>query len=284
MLAAILLSIGWTLLSIYAYEQTTGLYIASADYGGWIYSSIFIFISWVALYHGVKYYQLLQQEHDSLMVMSSAQKEESLRRAQAESMAQEAQLKLLRYQLNPHFLFNTLNAISSLVTLKEADKANAMLVQLSKFLRYSLDNGGDINVPLQQEVEALQLYLKIEQARFADRLTVIIDVDDSVSRVEVPSLLLQPLVENAIKHAIALAEKGGVIRVRAAPAGDRLNVWIADSGSGQNTQSDSGSGVGLQNIRERLRMRYGDRASLSIEQSDLGGLEALLQMPLDNSQ
>ena len=284
LIAALLFAAIWSVLRLWTFEMMTGETNLWQDFGGWLFTSIFIFVCWMASYHGVKYYQLLQQEHDSLMVMSSAQKEESLRRAQAESMAQEAQLKLLRYQLNPHFLFNTLNAISSLVTLKEADKANAMLVQLSKFLRYSLDNGGDINVPLQQEVEALQLYLKIEQARFADRLTVIIDVDDSVSRVEVPSLLLQPLVENAIKHAIALSEKGGVIRVRAAPLGDRLNVWIADSGSGQNTQSDSGSGVGLQNIRERLRMRYGDRASLSIEHSDLGGLEALLQMPLDNSQ
>ena len=105
-----------------------------------------------------------------------------------------------------------------------------MLVQLSRFLRYSLDNGGNVDVPLKQEIEALQLYFKIEQARFADRLKVFIDVDAQVDEFRVPSLLLQPLVENAIKHAIAHAEKGGVIRVTATLHGDFIDVRVADSG------------------------------------------------------
>ena len=280
-LSALVFAAIWAALRFWLFELMTGEPTRWPDFGGWLFSSIFIFVCWMALYYGVKYYQLLQQEHSSLMEMSTAQKEESLRRVQAESKAQEAQLKLLRYQLNPHFLFNTLNAVSSLVTLNEPEKANAMLVQLSRFLRYSLDNGGNVDVPLKQEIEALQLYFKIEQARFADRLKVFIDVDAQVDEFRVPSLLLQPLVENAIKHAIAHAEKGGVIRVTATLHGDFIDVRVADSGPGPGQQktADEGAGVGLQNIRDRLQMRYGDAAELSLGTADIGGLEVALKLP-----
>ena len=285
-MSALVFAAIWAALRFWLFELMTGEPIRWPDFGGWLFSSIFIFVCWMALYYGVKYYQLLQQEHSSLMAMSTAQKEESLRRVQAESKAQEAQLKLLRYQLNPHFLFNTLNAVSSLVTLNEPAKANAMLVQLSRFLRYSLDNGGNVDVPLKQEIEALQLYFKIEQARFADRLTVLIDIDKQVDEFLVPSLLLQPLVENAIKHAIAHAEEGGVIRVTAALHDSCINIRVADSGPDdrQNTSAGEGAGVGLQNIRDRLLMRYGDKAALSIDRADIGGLEVLLVLPVQDAR
>ena len=196
-----------------------------------MFSSIFIFGCWTAFYHGIKYYRLLQQETKNLQELASAQKEEILKRTQAESAAQEAQLKLLRYQLNPHFLFNTLNAISSLVNSAESVRANDMIVQLSRFLRYSLDNGGVGEVPLSKEIEAVNLYLKIEQARFEDRLKVIFEISEEAQTSLVPSLLLQPLIENAIKYAIARSETGGVIRIAAAVERGSLSISVADSGA-----------------------------------------------------
>ena len=126
-----------------------------------------------------------------------------LRRTRAEAAVKESQLTLLRYQLNPHFLFNTLNSIYALIDKGAADQASTMLLNLSNFLRYSLEHGAERSVELSKEVEAANLYLTIEQIRFVDRLTVIFDIAEASKRALVPSFLLQPLIENAIKHAIA---------------------------------------------------------------------------------
>ena len=226
-----------------------------------------------------KQYEIFKKKELDLI----AQKEEILRRTQAESAAKEAQLKLLRYQLNPHFLFNTLNAISSLVNSKEPRRANDMIVQLSHFLRYSLDNGGVTEVPLSKEIEAVNLYLKIEQARFEDRLKVIFDISEEAKTSLVPSLLLQPLIENAIKYAIARSEAGGVIRVAASIDGGNLAISVADSGADDEAVTvvaSQGAGVGLTNIRQRLKTLYGDESLLDIDSADLGGLQANLMLPL----
>ena len=137
-----------------------------SDFGGWLFGSLLIFLCWVAFYHLVKYYQLLQNQQQELLQLASDTQKEQLRRLQAEAIAHEAQLKMLRYQLNPHFLFNTLNAISALVKVKESAKAHEMIVQLSKFLRYSLDNDPVHTVSLRQEIEATRQYLNIERTRF----------------------------------------------------------------------------------------------------------------------
>ncbi len=281
--ATLIFSFLWTASRLSLFLLMTNESGLWSDFGGWLFSSIFIFGCWTAFYHGVKYYRLLQQESKNLQQLASAQKEEILRRTQAESAAKEAQLKLLRYQLNPHFLFNTLNAISSLVNSKEPRRANDMIVQLSHFLRYSLDNGGVTEVPLSKEIEAVNLYLKIEQARFEDRLKVIFDISEEAKTSLVPSLLLQPLIENAIKYAIARSEAGGVIRVAASIDGGNLAISVADSGADDEAVTvvaSQGAGVGLTNIRQRLQTLYGDESLLDIDSADLGGLQANLMLPL----
>ncbi|MBT3611065.1 MAG: histidine kinase, partial [Gammaproteobacteria bacterium] len=253
--ATLLLSALWSASRLSLFLLMTNESDLWSDFGGWLFSSIFIFGCWTAFYHGIKYYRLLQQETKNLQKLASAQKEEILKRTQAESAAQEAQLKLLRYQLNPHFLFNTLNAISSLVNSAESVRANDMIVQLSRFLRYSLDNGGVGEVPLSKEIEAVNLYLKIEQARFEDRLKVIFEISEEAQTSLVPSLLLQPLIENAIKYAIARSETGGVIRIAAAVERGSLSISVADSGADEEVVTvlaPQGVGVGLTNIRQRL--------------------------------
>ena len=125
----------WTVLRISTFMALTDEEGLWSDFGGWLFGSIFIFSCWAAFYYGIKYYQLLQEEHETLLKVAGENKEEQLKRSKAETVAHEAQLKMLRYQLNPHFLFNTLNAISALVQTKDTDRANSMIVQLSDFLR-----------------------------------------------------------------------------------------------------------------------------------------------------
>jgi sensor histidine kinase YesM len=177
-----------------------------------------------------------------------------------ESQASSAQLAMLRYQLNPHFLFNTLNSISTLVLLKQTDRANAMLARLSNFLRYTLANEPTAHVTLSQEVETLKLYLEIEKMRFEQRLRPEFDIDPRTAKARLPSLLLQPLVENAIKYAVTPQEEGAEIRVAARLAGDRVQITVSDTGpgliEGRNRPSLS-TGVGLTNIRERLAQAFG---------------------------
>lgn len=280
--ATLLFSFLWSASRLFLFFVMTNESNLWSDFGGWLFSSIFIFGCWTAFYHGFKYYSLLQQETKNLQELASAQKEEILRRTQAESQAKEAQLKLLRYQLNPHFLFNTLNAISSLVNSAESVRANNMIVQLSRFLRYSLDNGGISEVPLKREIEAVNLYLDIEQARFEDRLKVIFQISEEANASMVPSLLLQPLVENAIKYAIARSESGGIIRVTAHIERESLLISVADSGCGvlaSDFEFFQGTGVGLANIRQRLKGLYGGLSRLDIGTADIGGLQANLLLP-----
>ena len=139
---------------------------------------------------------------------------------------------MLRYQLNPHFLFNTLNSISTLVLLKQTERANAMLSRLSSFLRYTLANEPTARVPLAQEVETLKLYLEIERMRFEDRLRPSFDIDPRVTRARLPSLLLQPLVENAIKYAVTPQEEGAEIKISAQQVGNRVQITVSDTGPG----------------------------------------------------
>ena len=163
--------------------------------------------AWSALYYGINYYLLLEEEIDQ--------------RARLESQAARAQLAMLRYQLNPHFLFNTLNCISTLVLLKQTERANAMLARLSSFLRYTLANEPTAQVTLAQEVETLKLYLEIEKMRFEDRLRPHFQIDAATIGARLPSLLLQPLVENAIKYAVTPSENGA-------------DIWITREREGQS--------------------------------------------------
>ncbi len=230
-------------------------------------SSMALLLCWTGLYYGVKFYERLQLEREATLRQSA--------------LAQEAQLKMLRYQLNPHFLFNTLNAISTLVLDGQNRTANLAVSRLSEFLRYTLDQDPMKKVTLRQELDALNLYLGIEKLRFGDRLRLEFDVDERTESALVPSLLLQPLVENAMKYAIAPREQGGAVTVAAGIEGGRLKLAVQDDGPGlPPAASGNGRGVGLRNTRERLKVLYGD--AHSIEAADASpGLRVEMRLPLE---
>lgn len=230
--------------------------------------SFYIILSWSGLYFGSKYYQMLQIEKQNVL--------------KANTVAHQAQLKMLRYQLNPHFLFNTLNAISTLILIEENKTANTMVTKLSEFLRYSLDKDPMKKVTLASEIQALQLYLAIEQVRFEDRLQLDFQINDSCQQALVPSMILQPLAENAIKHAIAVQEQGGSITIAVNRFADDLLIEIADNGPGADIVDGNlhrESGVGLVNTRERLQALYHEKFSLVVSNNQPSGVKVNLRMP-----
>lgn len=230
--------------------------------------SFYIILSWSGLYFGSKYYQMLQIEKQNVL--------------KANAVAHQAQLKMLRYQLNPHFLFNTLNAISTLILVEENKTANSMVTKLSEFLRYSLDKDPMKKVTLQTEIQALQLYLAIEQVRFEDRLQLDFQINDDCQNALVPSMILQPLAENAIKHAIAVQEQGGSIVIVVRRFADDLLIEIADNGPGADIVDGNlhrESGVGLVNTRERLQALYHEKFSLVVSHNQPSGVKVNLRMP-----
>ena len=225
--------------------------------------------AWSALYYGINYYLLLEEQTDQMLRL--------------EHQASAAQLAMLRYQLNPHFLFNTLNSISTLVLLKQTDRANAMLSRLSSFLRYTLVNEPTGSVTVAQEVETLKLYLEIEKMRFEERLRPRFNIDPAVARARLPSLLLQPLVENAIKYAVTPQEEGADIAVEAKKVGDRVVITVSDTGPGADGQamrtSHSSTGVGLANIRDRLAQAYGADQRFETQTNITGGFGVIIEFP-----
>jgi two-component system, LytTR family, sensor kinase len=255
------------------------------EFGNWYFPSILVFFGWATLYHGIKYFLLQQEEHEELMRLSEEKKAEELRRIQAEAIAKEAQLKMLRYQLNPHFLFNTLNAIASLVNSGRTENACRMIDDLSDFLRKSLASDPVKTVSLRKEIDTLKLYLDIEQTRFADRLRLQFDLDQSALDAQVPSLILQPLAENAIKYAIAPNENGGTIRVSARTAGNYVELRVEDDGPGFAAADNSipSTGVGLRNSNERLQSLYGKDFELRLEANEPAGARVVLVLPFSGA-
>jgi signal transduction histidine kinase len=228
--------------------------------------------AWSGLYYGINYYLLLSEQSERMLNVA----------AQANS----AQLEMLRYQLNPHFLFNTLNSISTLVLLKQTDRANAMISRLASFLRYSLVGEREGLATVAQEAEALKLYLDIERTRFESRLRTRFDIAPDVMEARLPSLLLQPIVENAIKYAVTPSEDGADILVDARRIADRLVITIADTGPGlggavanPSGESAGGTNVGIANIRDRLRQAYGDDHRFELADNSPQGLIVLIDIP-----
>ncbi|MES2445304.1 MAG: histidine kinase [Pseudomonadota bacterium] len=233
-----------------------------------IFLSFTVLAGWSALYFGINFYLIVEQQIHQLKVL--------------EHQASHAQLAMLRYQLNPHFLFNTLNSISTLVLLKQTERANAMLSRLSSFLRYTLANEPTAHVTIAQEVETLKLYLEIEKMRFEDRLRPSFEVDPRVTKARLPSLLLQPLVENAIKYAVTPKEEGAEIAVTARLAGDRVQIAVSDTGPGLNemkARPSLSTGVGLANIRERLAQAYGPDHRFETRSIPGGGFGVEIEIP-----
>lgn len=289
-IATIFFSMLWAVLRLLLFMLMTQEQNLWADYGGWVFPSIFVFFTWSALYHGIKYYQLLQQQREAMLVLESQQRQRALQLGRAKAEVKDAQLQLLRYQLNPHFLFNTLNSVASLVSAERTEDAKTMLSRLGDFLRYSLDAGEDMLIPLDKEFWALSQYLMIEQVRFSDRMTLELDVPANLESLLVPNMLLQPLAENAIKYAIAPSESGGTIRVSAQLKDSRLVLSVEDSGSERLEVSsdtlelsESGAGIGLRNTRERLKNLFSNDFELQVTDSPLGGLCFSVAIPATES-
>jgi signal transduction histidine kinase len=206
---------------------------------------LWVFVAWSALYAGLAY------------AAEARDRERSL--AQAEAAANQAQLTALRYQLNPHFLFNTLNTIAGLIELNRRREAEEMTLGLASFLRYSLAAGADQIVPLREEIEAEERYLSIERVRFPDRFEFRVDCPESLHQAQVPSLILQPLIENAMKYAVTPASRRVTLSLSARVVDGRLTLTVEDDGPGAHPRrrTEPGLGIGLANVRRRLASLYG---------------------------
>ena len=262
---------GWTLS---LYQARTDASFAPLVLGVF-YLDMTLLGAWSALYYAINYYLQVEEQADRL--------------DRLEAQATSAQLAMLRYQLNPHFSFNTLNSISTLVLLRQTEPANAMLTRLSSFLRHTLITQPGGKVTVEQEVETLKLYLDIERMRFEERLRTSFKVDPAAVDATIPSLLLQPLVENAIKYAVSPQEEGARISLTAQVLGERLRITVSDTGPGlQSRTSDAGmrtgavsTGVGLVNIRDRLAQAYGDDHLFEIRNPPEGGFTVVIEIPFE---
>jgi two-component system LytT family sensor kinase len=195
-------------------------------------------------------------------------------------------LQALKMQLHPHFLFNALHSISALVH-SDPDAADKMIARLGDFLRLTLDSAAAQEVPLRQELEFLNCYLDIERTRFRDRLTTEIHADPQVLDCRVPNLILQPIVENAIRHGVSQRAAHGHVEVRAARAGQALRLEVRDNGRGLPEGADAGrakqGGVGLANTRARLQQLYGGDYRFELQNAPAGGAVVTLELPLHGS-
>jgi two-component system LytT family sensor kinase len=228
--------------------------------------STLVLFMWCSLYFSIKQWQQANQERERLL--------------RAESEAREARLLALRYQLNPHFLFNSLNAVSTLVLDGNAPAATRMLAQIGDLLRSSLDSEVIAEVALAQEFAFTQGYLAIEQTRLGDRLNFDMVIPTETRDALVPSMLLQPLVENAVRYGVAPLVEGGRIAITSMLRAGRLRIVIGNSGPrGGGQKNMNGNGIGLGNTAERLKTLYGTNFEFSLGWPEIGGCEVVLELP-----
>jgi two-component sensor histidine kinase len=244
----------------------------------WWFDDLVVFLGVLAAGFAREYFHRYQARwRDTVRLRSQA--------AELEAQLAQARLAALRTQLNPHFLFNTLNTVSALVE-RDPRGVRRMIARLSELLRATLEGGTEPEIPLQRELDLLQRYLDILQIRFQGRLETSVDCEPGLAEARVPNLILQPLVENAIKHGVGRAEGCGRIDVRAARRGDELVLSVRDTGAGAGggeagiAPAEAGYGVGLRNTRARLEQLYGARQRLALEPADGGGMVATIVVPI----
>lgn len=235
----------------------------------------FVYVAWSGFYFGIKHYQDAEENKARLQV--------------SEALAREAQLRALRYQIQPHFLFNTLNAISSLVRTDKPRQATQMIARLGDLLRMTLDSPQTHEVPLDEELEITEEYLSIEQVRFGPGLRVSYCISPDVLAKLVPRFLLQPLVENAVRHGISQRTEGGEITISAEAKGANLEIVVEnETGSHyvhkQDTSHFEGTGLGLANTRLRLRQLYGERANVRTETTASSRFRVTIVLPAARSE
>jgi two-component system LytT family sensor kinase len=221
--------------------------------------------------HLINYYRRLRDEE-----LKASQLKAEL--AEAQLQATQAQLQALKMQLHPHFLFNTLNSISALLD-DDAEAADEMLARLGDFLRLTLENSGAQTVALQEELEFLRRYLEIEQVRYQDRLSVELKVEPATLEAQVPNLILQPIIENAIRHGLSQSLGSGRIEICASHEGDNLRLTVKDNGPGVALREPAKAGLGLANTRERLKQSYGEAHRFDIQTAPEGGTVVTLTIP-----
>lgn len=226
----------------------------------------FVLMAWAALFFGFKHFKALETHRELLLV--------------SEATARRAQLKALQYQLQPHFLFNTLNAISSLVVSNKPQLATETLSRLADLLRSTLRDSETYTAPLDEEIDVIHQYLEIERLRFGPRLSVKLDIDEGLQSARIPRFILQPLVENAIRHGVERTTARGDIQIHAATAENLILIQIANDTPLVQNDGNAGYGVGLENCRVRLHQLYGDRASLTTEEG-VGRFSVTIRIPAD---
>ena len=204
--------------------------------------------------------------------------EQRMRMARMTALAKDAQIAALRYQINPHFLFNTLNSISSLVLERRYADAETMLLNLAAFVRTTIEGDPHRLIALREEIRLQRLYIDIERVRFSERLVVVIDVPDDVAETLVPALILQPLVENALRHGVAQAETLTTLAIRAVRAADAVHLSIEDDSAARGAPA-AGGGLGLRNVRDRLHAHFGDGARLTVGRGAGGGYRSAIELP-----
>ncbi|MFC4699999.1 sensor histidine kinase [Glaciecola siphonariae] len=235
------------------------------EFGGWLLFSVATMYVFTAIFFIMLYNGRLRAEHEMLL--------------RAQTSAKEAQLQMLRYQLNPHFMFNTLNAISTLIYKNENDKANEMLDRLCSFFRFSLSQKNEKENVLSDELDICSLYLSIEKVRFGERLIVEYDVDAVAANSLVPSFLLQPLIENAIKYGIESRKEAGSIIIKARKVKEQLHLSVYNQGGEKQTKNTEGLGIGLSNTRARLKNLYNKQCDLLISTLEDNATRVDIHMP-----
>lgn len=227
----------------------------------------FVLLAWAALYLAFA---------NAEQARSAERREGEYRRA-----AKAAELRSLRYQVNPHFLFNTLNSLSALVMTGKSDGAERMIQTLSTFYRRSLSDDPTADHSLTEEIDLQRLYLEIEEVRFPVRLKAVYEIPAELGTARVPGMILQPLVENAVKYAVAVVARPVTITICASEEYGRLVLTVSDDGPGAAKGSASGFGIGLANVRDRLAARYGDAAQFAAGPAAQGGWRAEIRLPLE---
>ena len=205
----------------------------------------------------------------------------SMQRSELQRQLSQAQLQALQMQLEPHFLFNTLNSISSLVDLHRNSEASEAIAHLNTILRTALERGTPAKIPLSEEVNAIESYLAIQKMRFADRLQVHIDTTPEALDGLVPAFLLQPIIENAIQHGIAPMKRGGVLEASVRRFEDKLQLSVRDNGDSFGKAPTKGHGIGLRNTRERLKLFYPDLHTFQAAAPVSGGYEVFIEIPYE---
>jgi len=238
------------------------------EFGGWLLFSLTTMFAWTSIFFIMLYNTELQKEHERLL--------------RAKTLAKDAQLQMLRYQLNPHFMFNTMNAISTLILKKENDKANEMLDKLCEFFRYSLDVNSNSKTTLKKEVALLDLYLSIEKVRFGSRLAVNMKIAPLVLSCRVPSMLLQPIVENAIKYAIEPRKEKGFISIQAEMHEARLLITVVDDGNGEHNKVSKGFGIGISNTKARLDAMFNGDYEVNMQATENHGTKVTISIPYES--